>query len=95
MAGLGRPDDVSGHSFVVQIAAASRLIIGRSEAGYQYLNRSFLSRFSSGDYERQSIRVTLSEHLGTINADHLPRVHALVESGKARGKTVLKQFASE
>lgn len=36
------------------------------------------------------IRSTLSERFGTINAANLRRAHALIESGKARGKVVLE-----
>ncbi len=36
------------------------------------------------------IRTTLAERFGTINATNLKRAHALVESGKARGKVVLE-----
>lgn len=36
------------------------------------------------------IRTTLTENLGSINADNLKRAHALVESGAARGKVVLE-----
>ncbi|MDQ7990783.1 MAG: zinc-binding alcohol dehydrogenase family protein [Candidatus Dactylopiibacterium sp.] len=36
------------------------------------------------------IRTTLGEHFGTINATNLKRAHALIESGKARGKIVLE-----
>ncbi|MFT3850289.1 MAG: zinc-binding alcohol dehydrogenase family protein [Propionivibrio sp.] len=36
------------------------------------------------------IRSTLGEHFGTINAENLRRAHALLESGKARGKIVLE-----
>lgn len=38
------------------------------------------------------IRSTLSEVAGGINADNLRRVHALIESGKAKGKIVLEGF---
>lgn len=38
------------------------------------------------------IRTTLGEHYGTINAANLKRAHALLESGKARGKLVLEGF---
>ena len=41
------------------------------------------------------IRTTLGEHFGTINAANLMRAHALLESGKARGKIVLEGFAGE
>lgn len=36
------------------------------------------------------IRTTLAEHFGPINAANLRRAHALIESGKARGKVVLE-----
>ncbi|MBZ8139416.1 NADPH:quinone reductase [Rubrivivax gelatinosus] len=35
---------------------------------------------------------TQGEHFGTITADNLRRAHALVESGRARGKAVLAGF---
>lgn len=38
------------------------------------------------------LKTTLGEHYGTINAEHLKRAHAMVESGKARGKIVLEGF---
>jgi len=38
------------------------------------------------------IRSTFSESLGAINAANLKTAHALVESGKARGKVVLEGF---
>lgn len=38
------------------------------------------------------IRTTLTETYGTINAANLKRAHALLESGKARGKIVLEGF---
>lgn len=39
-----------------------------------------------------TIRTTLGEHFGTINAANLRRAHALIESGRARGKVVLEGF---
>jgi zinc-binding alcohol dehydrogenase family protein len=39
-----------------------------------------------------TLRTTLGEHFGTINADNLRRAHALIESGRARGKLVLEGF---
>ncbi|MFY3384742.1 zinc-binding alcohol dehydrogenase family protein [Paracidovorax sp. MALMAid1276] len=36
------------------------------------------------------IRTTLDQRIGTINAANLKRAHALIESGKARGKLVLE-----
>jgi NADPH:quinone reductase len=38
------------------------------------------------------IRTTLAETLGTINAANLKKAHALIESGRARGKLVLEGF---
>ena len=38
------------------------------------------------------IRTTMGEHFGTICAKNLKRAHALIESGKARGKIVLEGF---
>jgi len=38
------------------------------------------------------IRTTVGEHFGSINAANLKRAHALIESGKARGKIVLEGF---
>ncbi|RZI99660.1 MAG: zinc-binding alcohol dehydrogenase family protein, partial [Haliea sp.] len=39
------------------------------------------------------IRTTLNERFGSINAANLMRAHALIESGKARGKLVLENWA--
>ena len=38
------------------------------------------------------VRTTVDEHFGTISATYLKRAHALIESGKARGKIVLEGF---
>ena len=38
------------------------------------------------------LRTTLGEHFGTINAANLRKAHALLESGKVRGKIVLEGF---
>ena len=38
------------------------------------------------------LRTTLGENLGRINAANLKRAHAMVESGKSRGKIVLEGF---
>jgi NADPH:quinone reductase len=39
-----------------------------------------------------TLRTTLSEEFGTINAANLKRAHALIETGRARGKVVLAGF---
>jgi NADPH:quinone reductase len=39
-----------------------------------------------------SLRTTLGENFGPINAANLKRAHAMLESGKARGKIVLEGF---
>ncbi|HEY0290217.1 MAG TPA: zinc-binding alcohol dehydrogenase family protein [Pseudomonas sp.] len=38
------------------------------------------------------LKTTLGEHFGTINAANMRRAHALIESGKAKGKIVLEGF---
>jgi zinc-binding alcohol dehydrogenase family protein len=42
--------------------------------------------------DEKKLRTTVSDHFGTINAENLKRAHALIESGKARGKIVLEGF---
>ena len=42
--------------------------------------------------DQGTLRTTLGEHYGHINATNLRRAHALLESGKARGKIVLEGF---
>jgi zinc-binding alcohol dehydrogenase family protein len=42
--------------------------------------------------EAKKIRTTITDTYGTINAENLKRAHALIESGKARGKIVLAGF---
>jgi NADPH:quinone reductase len=39
-----------------------------------------------------TLRTTLGEHFGPIDAANLRRAHALIESGRARGKVVLEGF---
>ncbi|HEX3574105.1 MAG TPA: zinc-binding alcohol dehydrogenase family protein [Rhodopila sp.] len=39
-----------------------------------------------------TLRTTLGENFGPINAANLKRAHALIESGRARGKIVLEGF---
>jgi zinc-binding alcohol dehydrogenase family protein len=38
------------------------------------------------------VRTTVGEHFGRINAENLKRAHALMESGKTKGKIVLEGF---
>jgi NADPH2:quinone reductase len=38
------------------------------------------------------IRTTLGDHMGTITAANVKRAHALIESGRAKGKLVLEGF---
>ncbi|WLH38002.1 zinc-binding alcohol dehydrogenase family protein [Pseudomonas sp. FP2196] len=42
--------------------------------------------------DRGVLQTTVGEHFGAINAANMRRAHALVESGKARGKIVLEGF---
>lgn len=39
-----------------------------------------------------TLKTTVGEHFGVINAENLRRAHALLESGKAKGKIVLEGF---
>lgn len=39
-----------------------------------------------------TLRSTLAEHFGTINAANLKRAHAAIESGRTKGKIVLEGF---
>lgn len=41
-----------------------------------------------------TIRSTLAERLGAINAENLKHAHALIESGRAKGKVVLEGFGA-
>ncbi|HZP75528.1 MAG TPA: zinc-binding alcohol dehydrogenase family protein [Pseudolabrys sp.] len=41
-----------------------------------------------------TLKSTLADNFGTINAANLKRAHALIESGRSRGKIVLEGFAS-
>ena len=41
------------------------------------------------------IRTTFAESLGAIDAANLKKAHALIESGRWRGKIVLKGFSSD
>ncbi|WP_028239786.1 zinc-binding alcohol dehydrogenase family protein [Stutzerimonas azotifigens] len=42
--------------------------------------------------EQGTLKTTLGEHYGTIEAANLRRAHALIESGRSRGKVVLEGF---
>lgn len=42
--------------------------------------------------DAKALRTTFTENFGTINADNLKRAHALIESGRTRGKIVLSGF---
>lgn len=42
--------------------------------------------------DRGTLTTTVAEHFGAINASNLKRAHALLESGKSRGKIVLEGF---
>ncbi len=44
--------------------------------------------------DQGAIRTTLSERFGAINAANLRRAHALIESGRAKGKVVLEGFGA-
>lgn len=52
--------------------------------GYQLLHRV------AALINARAIKTTIGEHYGSINASNLRRAHALIESGKAKGKIVLE-----
>ena len=64
----------------------------RTSTASQTIGAVFVPFLSSGVTLGQSftIRTTLDQRFGTINAENLKRAHALIESGKARGKLVLE-----
>jgi NADPH:quinone reductase len=39
------------------------------------------------------LKTTLAERFGAVSVDNLRRAHALIESGRARGKVVLEGWA--
>lgn len=46
----------------------------------------------AGIIDKGELRTTMGENLGTINASNLKRAHAMLESGRTRGKVVLRGF---
>lgn len=55
------------------------------------MQHDLLNRIS-GLVDEGRIRTTLNDNFGPINADNLKRAHALLESGRAKGKIVLAGF---
>ncbi len=47
---------------------------------------------TAGMLESGAVQTTLADHYGPVNAANLRRAHALIESGRARGKIVLEGF---
>lgn len=56
------------------------------------INQHHLLNRVSALIDQGVLRTTVGEHFGAINAANMRRAHALVESGKARGKIVLEGF---
>ena len=48
--------------------------------------------FSSRLVDEGTLRTTLAESVGPIRAENLRKAHALIESGRSRGKVVLAGF---
>ena len=46
----------------------------------------------AGLVDAGTLRTTMTQHLGAINAANLKKAHALIESGKSIGKVVLEGF---
>ena len=49
----------------------------------------------AGEIDAGRIRTTLSQTLSPINAENMRQAHALIETGKARGKIVIEGFGGE
>lgn len=66
----------------------TRPLFGTADITAQHDLLSELSRL----VDAGTVRTTLAEVFGTVNAAHLTRAHALIESGRAKGKIVLAGF---
>ncbi|MDQ2104921.1 zinc-binding alcohol dehydrogenase family protein [Azospirillum isscasi] len=66
----------------------TRPLFGTADIAAQHALLSELSRL----VDAGTIRTTLADVFGTVNAANLTRAHALLESGRARGKIVLAGF---
>lgn len=56
------------------------------------INQHHLLNRVSALIDQGALQTTVGEHFGAINAANMRRAHALIESGKARGKIVLEGF---
>lgn len=56
------------------------------------INQHHLLNRVAGLIDQGVLQTTVGQHFGAINAANMRRAHALVESGKARGKMVLEGF---
>jgi len=56
------------------------------------INQHHLLNRISALIDQGALQTTVGEHFGAINAANMRRAHALIESGKARGKVVLEGF---
>ncbi|MBK3777774.1 zinc-binding alcohol dehydrogenase family protein [Azospirillum brasilense] len=66
----------------------TRPLFGTADIAAQHALLGELSRL----VDAGTVRTTLAETFGTINAANLTRAHALLESGRAKGKIVLAGF---
>ena len=103
----GAPSDnnrrLHGHSFFAEVTLKGEadpekgwvrdfnevnaaLAVIRETLDHQLLNEI------SGLVDAGVMRTTLSDNLGRIDAVNLRKAHALIESGKTRGKIVLEGF---
>lgn len=80
----------TGPLFSKSISVHLELMFTRSTFGTaSMIEQHRLLDEMAGLLERGVIRSTLKENLGPIDAEHLRKAHALVESGRAIGKAVL------
>lgn len=66
----------------------TRSIFGTADIEEQHVLLNEVGRL----VDQGKIRTTIAENFGRINAANLKRAHALLESGKAKGKIVLEGF---
>ncbi|MXQ14572.1 zinc-binding alcohol dehydrogenase family protein [Microvirga makkahensis] len=96
-----------GHVAIIEAAGIPDVTLLKSKSAALHWEFMFTrSTYQTADMQRQheilnevsrlvdegTIRTTLAEVLGPVNAANLKRAHAFIESGRAKGKIVLSGF---
>jgi NADPH:quinone reductase-like Zn-dependent oxidoreductase len=92
---LAECEPAAAHTPVARNYGGARPVRTHASARHRYKDLTDVNRVLdsvAGLVDAGKIRSTVAEHFGTINAANLKRVHALLETGKARGKIVLEGF---